>query len=144
MKYAVAALIATVAAECAPELLTSITLYDDDKCETETAGQTDETKKALAEATNVGFKKLLECGEVQPGAYGKLECTDAGVEASYFTDDKCTKKVDTKDLPKGVPTKIGWGECTDVGGSGVYWKGTGAQAMAATAIAGATILATLY
>merc|ERR1712022_87371 len=141
MKYTLAALVAAVAAECGDPLLTSVTMYEDDKCEKEVAGQDDASKKKDVEDMNKGVKDMLKCNElVKDKSYSQLTCSDTGAELKMFSDKDCKTASDEK---AAVAIEIKWGECTTMA-KGVYVKATGAHALAAPAAAGAAILATLY
>ena len=140
MKFIVAALIATVAAECGDPMITSMSMYSDDKCEKEVEGLDDDAKKKALDEANKGAASITKCtaaGDV----FMQLTCSTEKASVEFFKDKECSEKADA---PKGTPTtEFVWGECTKAG-EGVWMKVTGANALAATVAASAALLATLY
>ena len=138
MKFAAAALIATVSAECMDGI--KMETFTDAKCKTFAKGSDD--KDLSHKLTTVELEELnKECIPVKPSdaAYWKSQSFDAKtlkvtcdtsvIKATVYKEEKC--KGETKEMD------LVWGECKEfkVGAKSVYIKVTGAMALQAAAAA---------
>ena len=91
---------------CPGELFEKVTVYQDDKCETEVPNQSDKTKSRAAYQLNALYNDFVTCNPSAAKTFGmgsmNLRCNEKSVWAFFYTDDQCKEESDK------TPPQWGW------------------------------------